>query len=138
LPFALYGCAYYGFLFADRLVAWSAGSHGRPFTFRPAYEVGLDWALLSVAPALAYLEVAVHALSERISAEGARYGLDRVNEHNRSFRAFYARRLGVVVALLAVGSAVVFGGLRLARRFASLHGVSSFFADPTTLRVYAC
>src|SRR5207248_10246255 len=99
LPFAVYGFAYYGLLFTDRLFAWSAGSHGRPFTFRADYEVGLDWALLAVTPALAYLEIAVHALSDRLAEEGARHGLERLDQHNRGYRRFYLRRL-LAIALL--------------------------------------
>ena len=136
LPFAVYGFVYYAFLFTDRLFAWSAGSHGRPFTFRPDYEVGLDWALLAVAPALAYLEIAVHALSDRLNHEGSRYLLERAGEHNRAYRRFYLRRLALLVCLWVLGGGAAFGALRAAHRFHGLHEVGGFFVDPTTVRVY--
>jgi hypothetical protein len=136
LPFAIYGVAYYAFLFTDRLFAWSAGSHGRPFTFRPEYEVALDWALLAITPALAYLEIAVHALSDRLNEEGARYPLTHIAEHNRAYQRFYTRRLAVLVGLYAAGSGLVFGGLRAARHVRALHEIGRFFSDATTVRVF--
>jgi hypothetical protein len=137
LPFAIYGFAYYAFLFTDRLFAWSAGSHDRPFTFRPAYEVGLDWALLAVTPALAYLEIAVHALAERLGGQGGLYALTHVVEHNRAYRRFYTRRLAMLGCLYAAGAALVFGAVRGASSVNGLHSVGHFFSDPTTVRVFA-
>ncbi len=135
LPFMLYGGGYFVLLFSDRLAAWSTESHGRPFTFRPGYEVGLDWALISVAFALAYLEVVVNAFSERVAVLGERFRAADARAHNRVLLRFYWQRLGVAALLLAANAALVFLGLR----FLSEGGPSTvrdFFADPTTLRVY--
>src|SRR5207244_1314153 len=40
-PYFLYGLVYFALLFADRLIAWSAGHHPLPIWFRSPYEVGL-------------------------------------------------------------------------------------------------
>jgi hypothetical protein len=136
LPFAIYGFVYFALLFTDRLFAWSADSHGLPFTFRPGYEVGLDWALLAVTPALAYLEIAVHALSDRLNEEGTRHPLTSIDEHNRTYQRFYNRRLAVLLALYALGAGLVFGALRAASDLSSLHEVGQFFTSTNTVRVF--
>jgi hypothetical protein len=136
LPFVLYGSGYFLLLFADRLAVWSDGSQGRPFTFRPAYEVGLDWALISVAIGIAYLEVVINAFSERLALLGERFGVADTGAHNRELRRFYVRRLAVVALLVAGGSALAFAGLVAARHDGPV-AVRGFFAEPNTVRVYA-
>lgn len=134
-PYAAYGGLYYVLLFVDRLAAWSSGAHGLPFTFRAPYEVALDWALISVVPALAMLEVVVHSFTARLAAAGRTYPISDVGRHNRALRVFFLRRLGIVVGLLAAGSAVVFAAGRAVDHYDlwKLHGM---FGDRTTLETY--
>jgi hypothetical protein len=134
-PYAAYGGLYYALLFVDRLAAWSSGAHGLPFTFRASYEVALDWALISVVPALAMLEVVVHSFTAQLAAAGRTYPMTDVGPHNRALRTFYLRRLGLVAALLVTGSALVFAAGRAVDHFDlwKLHGL---FGDRTTLETY--
>lgn len=134
-PHALYGIGYFALLFADRLAAWSTGSHGLPFTFRASYEVGLDWALISVVPGLALLEVTIYEFSRVLDSAGVRYDAADASAHNRALLRFYRRQLALVAILLAGGSVAAFGGLRVAGH---LHAtkVSDLFNEPTTVHVY--
>jgi hypothetical protein len=136
VPYAAYGGAYSVLMFSDRVAAWSAGAHGQfPFQFRGSYEVALDWALISVVPALAMLEVIVHAFTERLAAAGQDHRAIAAEEHTDDLHGFYERQLLLVVMLLAGGSVVVF----IAGRMVGQGGVSKLselFADTTTLHVY--
>ena len=134
-PYAAYGALYYALLFVDRLAAWSSGAHGLPFTFRAQYEVALDWALISVVPALALLEVVVHEFSAHLIAAGKAHSASEAARHNRELRAFYLRRLSLVAAALVVGSALVFAGGRGADHL-GLTKLEGMFGKRTTLEVY--
>ena len=134
-PHGLYGIGYFALLFADRLAAWSTDPHGLPFTFRAPYEVGLDWALISVVPGLALLEVTIYEFSRLLGSAGDRFHAVDTRAYRRVLLRFYRRQLALVGILLAVGTAVAFGGLKLA---AHLHAtkISDLFSDPTTGHVY--
>ena len=134
-PYALYGLGYFALLFVDRPAAWSAGVHQLPFQFRATYEVGLDWALISVVPGLAMLEVTLYALSRRIVALGERYDATSVAEHNAQLISFYRRHLSYVMLLLLLGGATTFGALLAASHY-HWTKVSDLFTAPTTLHVY--
>lgn len=135
LPYALYGAGYFALVFADRLAAWSTGSHGFPFTFRSGYEVGLDWALISVVPALAMLEVTIHAFSARLESAGTRHLAEGATEHNAELQRFYRRYLAILALLLIAGASVTFGLGRLVIKL-ELTKLHSLFSSPTTLHVY--
>ena len=135
-PFALYGAGYFGLLFVDRLAAWSTDAHGLPFTFRATYEVGLDWALISVVPALAFLEVTVFAFASKLEALGTRYDAGATDGHNRALRRFYREHLLHVTFLIAGGIAAT-GALFSLAVYAHATKISDLFGDATTLRVYA-
>ncbi len=134
-PFALYGAGYFALIFVDRLAAWSTDSQGLPFTFRSSYEVGLDWALISVVPALAFLEVTVYGFSQRLAAAGKAYEAASAHAHSRELLRFYRRHLLFVIGLLGGGIAVTFWLLSLLKTVRATR-VSSLFADPTVLDVY--
>lgn len=134
-PYALYGLGYFALLFADRLAAWSAGAHTLPFEFRASYEVGLDWALISVVPGLAMLEVTIFQLSRRLGALGDLHAAASASEHNAALARFYRRHLSYVVLLLVTGAAATAGALLAAGHF-HWTKVSALFTAPTTLHVY--
>jgi hypothetical protein len=134
-PYALYGAGYFALLFVDRLAAWSAGSHALPFQFRGSYEAGLDWALISVVPALALLEVTIFAFSARLGELGERHDATSAPEHNAELLRFYRRHLSYVALSLFVGVATTFSALLAAGHF-HWTKVSSLFTEPITLDVY--
>lgn len=135
LPYALYGLAYFGLLFSDRLAAWSAGARGLPFTFRAPYEAGLDWALIGVSPALAFLEVTIYLFARRLDSISNRYGIGDAHAYNRAVLRFRNRQIGYVCLLLVSGASASTGLLFL---LAHTHAtkVSSLFDHHITLWVY--
>jgi hypothetical protein len=135
-PYFAYGLLYFGLLFADRLVAWTAGDHPLPVWFRAAYEVGLDWALVALVLGIALLEYTVNAFSRRIVR--VQEGLDgsRIREHNRHFLRFYWIQLGVLALLAAAGIALLYEGAISLKGVHYLHDVRGYFSDSTTRGVF--
>ncbi|HEX2016132.1 MAG TPA: hypothetical protein VGN69_05505 [Solirubrobacteraceae bacterium] len=106
-PTFIYGVLYFSFLFADRLVAWSAGHHPLAVWFSSNYELGLDWALISVVGAMAYLEVIVNAISLRLLTAQRDYRGGETQRHNTDLRSFYMRQMGRMLVLIIVLGVVV-------------------------------
>lgn len=57
----IYGLCYFLFLFMDRILAWSTGDIPPPYIiwFNTPYELGMDWALITLVLSLAVLEYSV-------------------------------------------------------------------------------
>jgi hypothetical protein len=136
-PFFAYGFCYFGLLFADRLVGWTAGNHPLPLWFRAAYEVGLDWALVALVLGIALLEYTVNAFSGRIVRVQTEVDGSEIEKHNRYFIRFYVIQLAALAVLAAAGIALVYeGGISL-KSIHFFHDVRGFFTDHTTRGVFA-
>lgn len=104
-PYLAFGALYFGFLFADRIVGWSAAAPPEyPLFFRRAYETGLSFALVSLVPTLALLHVTMHAFTARCAAAQRRFRPEERLAHNRSLERFYVGGLALVsgVAMTSV------------------------------------
>lgn len=137
-PYFLYGGVYYGFLFADRMVAWSAGGKpdGYVLWFRTPYELGLDWALASLLPALALLEYTITQFSLNLVPWQERTPATRIDQLNRTVLAFYRRQLLGVGLLTAASIGGMYAlGLWL-RRFDHVEEIRDFFESPVTFDVH--
>jgi hypothetical protein len=137
-PYFLYGIAYFTLLFADRVVAWSTADFQLPLVlwFRTPYELGLDWALLTLVLTLALLEHVVHEFSENaIPVQTRTAGLDRA-DHNRWFTRFYARQTAFLGFIAVMSTVLVYSLVIWSRRFSGNEQVLDFFASPVTFQVF--
>lgn len=107
-PYFWYGVLYFAFLFADRIVAWSA-EKGRGFLpyfiwFDSRYELGMDWALFCFVLTVGVLEFTIQEFSEQIVPAEQVAPADRVGNFNRRFTRFYYTHLVLflVVAFLSI------------------------------------
>ncbi len=137
-PYFAYGILYFGFLFLDRMVAWSTAQQALPFLiwFRTPYELGLDWALLSLVFTIALLEYTIHSFSELIIPTQERFAAASVVEHNRFFIRFYVRQLIALLVLSVASGFVVYRAVLWTRRFDDLRQVRDFFASEVTVYVF--
>lgn len=64
----IYGLCYFLFIFMDRLLAWSTGELPPPFIlwFNTPYEIGMDWALITLILSFAMLEYSVNVFSQEL------------------------------------------------------------------------
>lgn len=135
-PYFGYGVLYFGFLFVDRVIAWSTGEQQFLVVFRTPYELGLDWALLSLILPIALLEYTINEFSALIIPMQKRFSALDIEAHNRWFQRFYRRQLALLAGFVAVSVLVVFNGVLALRHFQGSSQVRDFFANPITYEVY--
>ena len=111
-PYFVYGVIYFGFLFLDRVIGWSApyspGGDPSPYIiwFRTAYEVGIDLALIFLILTIAVLEYTINEFASMIIPVQESIPASDVRRHNRSFKAFYVRQL-ILLAIVAAVSMII-------------------------------
>jgi hypothetical protein len=137
-PYAVYGMAYFALLLTDRALAWTAPGRHVPqaIWFDAPYELGMDWALVTLLVPMTYLERVVHVSNARIEQDQRSLPHSRCDEHRRRFRWFTWRATATLAALsaLSVGG-TYFGGGAL-RRYDNVKLIRGFFASPTTTFVF--
>ena len=126
-----YGLLYFSFLFADRVIAWSAES-GRGllpyfFWFDSSYEVGMDWALLCFVLTVGILEFTIQEFSERIIPVAQGFRADQAAAFNRTFTRFYYWHLALFALAALGGIAVTFWGLIMLRASGVFPFIEVFF-----------
>ena len=133
-----YGVCFFTFLSVDRVLAWSVAMPEPPpyiIWFRTPYELGIDWALLSLLLTLAVLQHTVQTLSAWMFPKGRPMTtpVDRAAAH---VKRFHLRQLGIV---LGVGLASIVGtyyGVHLLDESPLLHGTPLLMDAPVTARVF--
>jgi len=137
-PYFAYGVLYFGYLFLDRLIGWSAGREPLPLLiwFRTPYELGVDWALLSLILTIALLEYTVHEFASIIIPMQRRFSAFQIAEHNRFFARFYLRQLLLLAGIAVVSAIVTYRGVLWFRQFDEIRQVRDFFASPITFKVF--
>ncbi|MDY6877406.1 MAG: hypothetical protein SWK90_14555 [Chloroflexota bacterium] len=111
-PYFVYGVLYFGFLFLDRIVGWSApyspGGEPSPYViwFRTSYEVGIDLALVSLILTIAMLEYTINEFSTMIIPIQKSVDAHDVPRHNRSFKIFYVRQLLLLAIVALISTAI--------------------------------
>ncbi len=133
----VYGVLYFCLLFADRVVSWSANPpDGFLFYFERRYELGLDWALLSLVLTIAVLEYTIHEFADVIEPVQKRFTVHRLRQHNRAFLRFYLRQLGLLFAVGLGSGLVVYWGVTWASVPGRVPGLDGLFTAPLTERVF--
>jgi len=105
-----YGFIYFTFLFTDRILAWTGKTEFRRYFvwFQSDYEVGLNWALISLLFSFGVLEFTVYRLGELIPYLSRMYTLVSVRRFTGEAIAFYRRAVLVYIGSAVVGVVVAF------------------------------
>jgi hypothetical protein len=105
-----YGFIYFTFLFTDRILAWTGKTEFRRYFvwFQSDYEVGLNWALISLLFSFGVLEFTVYRLGELIPYLSRMYTLVCVRRFTGEAIAFYRRAVLVYIGSAVVGVVVAF------------------------------
>ena len=137
-PFAVYGLGYFTFLFLDRLLAWTAPGRPLPMPvwFHTPYELGMDWALISLLVPMAYLEHIIHEFGPRIMREQDRIAYDHIGVHRASMVQFGLRSLIITAVFSVVSVIVTYFGIRSLRAFDDVQEIRDFFASSITENVF--
>lgn len=137
-PYFAYGVLYFGYLYLDRFVGWSAGEAPLPLIiwFRTAYELGLDWALLSLVLTIALLEYTINEFAAIIIPTQKRFSAFQIAEHNRFFLRFYLRQVLLLAGIAIVSAVVTYRGVVSLQRYDHIKQIRDFFASPITFQVF--
>ncbi len=135
IPYFAYGLLYFIFLFTDRLMAWSVGPKPPDYFiwFKTPYEWGLDWALISLVLSTAILEYTVNEFAKLIIPVQKFFDAFHIPDHNRFFRLFHRRQIGLLLGTAFIGSAISYLMALLLPQFL---GMGSIIGNPTIRFVF--
>ncbi|MDR9417269.1 MAG: hypothetical protein RI564_13365 [Gracilimonas sp.] len=135
----IYGFCYFTFLFMDRLLAWSAGPPPPEYLiwFNTPYELGMDWALITLVITIAMLEYSIQAFSRNlIPAQKAAY-VTKIKLFNKFFRRFYVKQLLLLLFVSGISILITYYGVLSLRAFEDqVPEIADFFANPMTFKVF--
>lgn len=126
----VYGFCYFTFLFMDRLMAWSAGPPPPEYIiwFNTPYELGMDWALISLVITIAMLEFSVHSFSRNLIPAQKKAVISKIKLFNRFFRRFYIKQIMLLLAVGGISILVTYYGVLSLRMFENeVPEISDFF-----------
>ena len=128
-PYFTYGCLYYLFLFADRLLAWTArtDASGLTIQFRGSYEAAQDMALFAFIFQVGWVHSATVRFYDRLKERQQQLSVGQADEFNGSLTRYYWQIAGPFVPLaLAASGAAYYFAMR-----------SGFFSDALHWKVMA-
>lgn len=135
----IYGFCYFTFLFMDRLLAWSAGPPPPEFIiwFNTPYELGMDWALITLVITISMLEFSIQSFSKYlIPAQKAAF-VSKIKTFNSFFRRFYVKQVLLLLFIGGVSILVTYYGVLSLRVFEEqVPEIADFFANPMTFKVF--
>ncbi|NGP87898.1 exopolysaccharide Pel transporter PelG [Fodinibius halophilus] len=135
----VYGLGYFLFLFLDRILAWSAGPPPPPYIiwFNTPYELGMDWALLTLVLSVAVLEYSVEAFSNYLVPLQKKAKFSELNSFNKFYKRFYFRQVLLLLIVSAVSIALTYYSVISLRVFENeIPEIRDFFANPMTTKVF--
>lgn len=135
----IYGFCYFSFLFVDRVMAWSAGVPPPPYLiwFNTPYELGMDWALITLVLTVAVLEFSIQLFSKRLIPAQKKAPISRLKFFNRYFNRFYFLQVVLFLIVSVVSILVTYYGVLSLRVFENeIPEIKDFFANPITFKVF--
>ena len=134
-PYFVYGFLYFGFLFLDRIISWSAYARDVPASiiwFRTPYELGMDWALLSLFLTIALLEFTIERFSRTLIPNQHQLTGFEVSRFNRIYGNFYKGQFTLLVIFGIASIFIAFYGVSFLKRFDYIPEVKDFFSNRIT------
>ncbi|MTI86617.1 MAG: hypothetical protein FH748_01470 [Balneolaceae bacterium] len=135
----IYGFCYFLFLFMDRIIAWSAGPPPPAYIiwFNTPYELGMDWALISLVVTIAMLEFSIHSFSKNLIPAQKKAMITKIKLFNRHFRQFYVRQILLLLVVGGISIILTYYGVLSLKIFEDkVPEIRDFFANPMTFQVF--
>ncbi|MDF2606144.1 MAG: hypothetical protein K0S34_334 [Bacillales bacterium] len=109
-PYFLYGFLYFSFLFIDRVNAWSKNEEFMPYIiwFRGQYELGLDFALLTLIIPMGVSEVIVSKLMLDIESSQKSYLAVESDKLYKQFMRTYKRMFFFIFISTCISSYTIY------------------------------
>ena len=135
----LYGFLYFLFLFLDRILAWSAGPPPPTYIiwFKTPYELGMDWALLSLILTVGSLEYSINSFSKLLIPKQKELAIPKVKKFNKYFFSFYLRQLVILIIIGIISIFVAYYGIMLIKPYGKEYSIiNDFFSSQITFKVF--
>ena len=109
-PYFAYGALYYLFLFADRLIAWTAHTNAAalPLQFRGDYETALDLAMAAFVLQMGWVNASLAGFHRTVAGVQRATPAGHYDRFNTALREFYWWRLARVAAFGFASSGLVY------------------------------
>ena len=109
-PYFVYGSLYYLFLFADRLIAWTAQTNAAalPLRFRGDYETALDLAMAAFVLQMGWVHASLASFHHTVATVQRELAAGQYERFNASLREFYWWRVARIAAFGFASSGLVF------------------------------
>ncbi len=109
-PYFAYGALYYLFLFADRLIAWTAHTNAAalPVQFRGDYETALDLAMAAFVLQMGWVNASLAGFHRTVAEVQSTMPAGHYERFNAALRDFYWWRLARVAAFGFAASGLVY------------------------------
>lgn len=109
-PYFAYGFLYFFFLFMDRINAWSKNEEFMPYViwFRGNYELGLDFALLTLIIPMGMSEVIVTKLMKDIEASQKEFLAVESKKLYKKFISSYWRMFGFILVGSTISAYIIY------------------------------
>ncbi len=103
VPYFVYGLMYFAFLYLDRMISWSTNDVYMPYViwFRGQYELGLDWAILSLIIPMGAVEMILEQFVDSLLQSQKTISSADSKEYGRMYVRMYTRQLALYSALSA-------------------------------------
>ncbi len=134
-PYFIYGMMYFTFLFVDRIVSWSTVETNVPamlIWFRTPYELGMDWALLSLLITIALLEFTIERFSSTLIPIQDNLRIFELGNFIEIYKRFYRRQFVLLIIMGMASVAVTYYGVLYLKRFDYITEVKDFFSNKVT------
>lgn len=135
----LYGLMYFLFLFMDRILAWSAGPPPPTYIiwFKTPYELGMDWALLSLILTVGSLEYSINSFSKLLIPKQKELVIKHVGKFNDYFFSFYIRQLILLIIIGILSIIVAYYGVTFLKPYGREYPIiNDFFSSKITYKVF--
>ena len=135
----VYGLSYFLFLFLDRILAWSAGPPPPPYIvwFNTPYELGMDWALLTLVLSVAVLEYSVQLFSRKLVPLQEKAKFSQLNSFINHYKKFYFKQLVLLIGISIFSIVITYFAVNSLRVFeGDVPEIRDFFANPMTTEVF--
>ncbi len=135
----LYGFLYFLFLFMDRIMAWSAGPPPPTYIiwFKTPYELGMDWALLSLILTVGALEYSINSFSKLLIPKQKDIFINHAGKFNNYFFSFYIRQLFILVTIGILSIIIAYYGVLYFKQFGYEYSIiNDFFSSEITFKVF--
>ena len=109
-PYFFYGFLYFSFLFIDRINAWSKNEDFMPYViwFRGQYELGLDFALLTIIIPMGVSEVVVNRLMFDLEASQKNYLVEESHKMVEKYMKMYKKMTIFILISTLISSFIIY------------------------------